>query len=386
MPLLAINLSDTLSDQIKVLVEKGLYRSFEAFLEIAAFNQLALERGATPAEIVERGHRQPRRGGHAAAVNGSARAESKAQPADVAVKTARASPPRRAVEPVARMAPPDDTTVTEEVFNATFKRLALLPRTEASPLPCEPSPNGLSSERVFGQVNRLLPLKLACRWLASAAVAEGKWPRYDLISDRLADDAATVGSLLEEWDAKNERKRDELLATGLPRRGNSASRDRFLTMFMARVTRGGEIYPATICQYQLARFNDSAIVLTEQGMAFCDLESPILDKRDTKSTVTLATAESEFLVRQIHERVPAEREDMQAVLQIVKEGKTSPADLSDAVRSRFPDDWSDSVFQTHLSGLVARLGDLRLLRRNWQGRNVLYELAEEQLVESFFKV
>ena len=89
MPLLAINLSDTLSDQIKVLVEKGLYRSFEAFLEIAAFNQLALERGATPAEIVERGHRQPRRGGHAAAVNGSARAESKAQPADVAVKTAR---------------------------------------------------------------------------------------------------------------------------------------------------------------------------------------------------------------------------------------------------------------------------------------------------------
>ena len=167
MPLLAINLSDTLSDQIKVLVEKGLYRSFEAFLEIAAFNQLALERGATLAEIVERGHRQPRRGGHAAAVNGSARAESKAQPADVAVKTARGSPPRRAVEPVARMAPPDDTTVTEEVFNATFKRLALLPRTEASPQPCEPSPNGLSSERVFGQVNRLLPLKLACRWLAS---------------------------------------------------------------------------------------------------------------------------------------------------------------------------------------------------------------------------
>ena len=58
MPLLAINLSDTLSDQIKVLVEKGLYRSFESFLEIAAFNQLAMERGATPAEIVDQGHRK----------------------------------------------------------------------------------------------------------------------------------------------------------------------------------------------------------------------------------------------------------------------------------------------------------------------------------------
>src|SRR6476661_4482222 len=58
MPLVAINLSDTLMDQIKPLVEKGQYKSFEAFLEIAAFNQLALERGANPSEIVERGHRK----------------------------------------------------------------------------------------------------------------------------------------------------------------------------------------------------------------------------------------------------------------------------------------------------------------------------------------
>lgn len=58
MPLLAINLSDTLFAQIKEHVEKGKYSSFEAFIEISAFNQLALERGATPAEIVERGHRK----------------------------------------------------------------------------------------------------------------------------------------------------------------------------------------------------------------------------------------------------------------------------------------------------------------------------------------
>ena len=62
----------------------------------------------------------------------------------------------------------------------------------------------------------------------NSAVTEGRWPRYEIISDKLADDAGTIGTLLEKWDADNERKRDELLSTGLPRRGNSASRDRFL--------------------------------------------------------------------------------------------------------------------------------------------------------------
>ncbi len=77
---------------------------------------------------------------------------------------------------------------------------------------------------------------------------------------------------------------------------------------------------------------------------------------------------------------------MSVVLKSVKDGNATPAELGEAVRPQFPDEWSDSVFQTHLSGLVARLGDLRLLRRNWLGRNVRYELGDEQQVESFFKV
>jgi hypothetical protein len=43
------------------------------------------------------------------------------------------------------------------------------------------------------------------------------------------------------------------------------------------------------------------------------------------------------------------------------------------------------VFQTHLSGLIARLGEIRLLRRSWQGRNVNYELVDPQQAESFLK-
>jgi hypothetical protein len=377
MPLLAVNLSDTLADQIKPLVEKGLYKSFETFLEIAAFNQLALERGASPAEIVEKGHRRVR---HAeGSDNGAERSmKMKAKPEPEKTK----SSPRQAQRPLARVVV-EEVAVTEEDYAAAFKRLAANGVKLDTLVVTHPDQDHLSHERVFGQVNRLLPLKLACRWLAVSAATEGKWPKYDAISDRLGDDAGIVGSLLEKWDVDNDRKRDEQLATGLPRKGNSASRDRFLTQFLGRITRGGEVYPGAVCQYQLARFEDSAVMLTEQGLAFSNLENPVIDKKDSKTTATLAPAESEFLARQVLRWVPAERDDMRLVFQAVAAGKVTPADLSAAVRSRFPAEWSDSVFSTHLSGLIARLSDLRLMKRVWQGRNVNYELGDRTQVKEF---
>jgi hypothetical protein len=277
-----------------------------------------------------------------------------------------------------------EPVVTEEDYAATFKRLAVVPGTcEDLVMLIHRDSDQATGERLFGQVNRLLPLKLACRWLASNAMTEGKWSKYDTFSDRLADDAATIGSLLERWDIEKGRKRDELLSTGLPRKGNSASRDRFLSQFVARVTRGGEIYPGAICQYHLARFRNSTLLLTDRGMAFSALKNPILDEQNAKTACTLAPAESEFLTRQILEWVPAEREDMRVVLQAVLAGKVTPTDLTEAVRSHFPAAWTESVFQTHLSGLIARLGELRLVRRSWQGRNVRYEVGDQQQVESF---
>src|SRR5260221_2574339 len=58
MTLIALKLAPSIYDKIRSYVEKGLYVSPEQFLEIAAFNQVALEAGARPDEIVSRGHRR----------------------------------------------------------------------------------------------------------------------------------------------------------------------------------------------------------------------------------------------------------------------------------------------------------------------------------------
>ena len=286
---------------------------------------------------------------------------------------------RRQAQPVAKTVPADDAISPEEV-DAAIKRLVLVERDERSPKPQPAKPHSGSEARIWGQVNRLFSLKLACRWLSSTATTEGKWPRYESISDQLAHDAAIIGTLLEQADTETNRKRDEMLATGLPRRGNSASRDRFLSQFLARITRAGAVFPGAIWQYELGTFDDSAICLTDQGQAFADLKNPVLDG-DLKASTALDTAESEFLVDQILRYVPVERDDMRIILEAVAEGKVTPADLFGAVADKFPPDWSEVMARTHVSGLIARLGDLRLLKRNWQGRNVNYELGDRTLVE-----
>ena len=74
---------------------------------------------------------------------------------------------------------------------------------------------------------------------------------------------------------------------------------------------------------------------------------------------------------------------MKAVLQAIQSGKASPTDVAAAVRAELPPGWSESMVQTHVSGVIARLGEIRLLSRTWQGRNVRYELGGADYVTSF---
>jgi DNA-binding transcriptional ArsR family regulator len=123
--------------------------------------------------------------------------------------------------------------------------------------------------------------------------------------------------------------------------------------------------------------------LTEQGVAFASLKSPILDAKDKLASSALSDEEAEFLATHIKTWVPTEWHDMRAVLEAIAAGKASPNEVVSAVRSELPSQWTDSMTQTHVSGVIARLGDIRLLRRSWQGRNVHYELGANDTVTSF---
>ena len=352
MPIVAINISPRLFDSVREMIAEGKYDTPEQFLEVAIFNQLALEKGKAS--------------GLDAANVGDAH---------------NSSPPRAsgpATSPASATSNGSKSKSGDDDRKAMEKALARLRDSDwqDNSLSAFAPPTEYFDGHIWGQVNRLLPLKIACRWLAVRAYSDGEWPRLRSISDDLADDAAAIGTGLELIDSSRKRKRDERLATGLPRRGNAASRDRFISQYIARTTRSGEIYPGAICQFGLARFEFDEIGLTPFGVELAKLSNPILDSPIDDAIATLSGQERSFFVDTIRSTVPVEKGDVQMVLDSATAGNTSPNDLLESVKSQMPKEWTDLAKRTHVAGVLARCADLGLIRRRWRGRNVTYELSE----------
>jgi len=362
MPVIAVNLAQSVYEKIKSFIEKGLYAGPEQFLEIAAFNQVALEQGLKPEEIVARGHREV---SDLQAVGAHAGVIQAARPRPRRSKRGRVRIPVRHKAPRATQAVDLSTLLARLSITDDQVTLPATVRATAQPQP----------ERLWGQVNRLFPLKFACRWLVVSNAGKSAWDRYEGISEGMSGDAATLGSQLENLDLAAGRKRDELLATGLPRRGNIASQDRFLSQFIARTTRSGEIYRGAICQYALAEFDGDRLALTDRGFELAKLKNPILDEDLRRAASNLSDEERTFLTRQVLQYVPGELHEIRLILGAVLGGQTTPEDLLASVRPPLPSEWSDVMIRTHVSGVIARLNEMGLLRRHWEGRNVNYEAA-----------
>jgi hypothetical protein len=352
MPAVVLNIAPKLFSEIQQLVDKGMYASTEQFLEIAAANQLALERGQTPAEIVERG----------------LRAEAVKAP-EPAVPGRRTRPAKSVGRRKNRKSVPPPSHMHDVIVRVAYAKLSNPnpPFAEATRRPPD--------DHLWGQVNRLFPLKLTCRWLAVTSGNSREWPVFETIANQLAGDAAVVGAVLSQMDAEAGRKRDEVLGTGLPRPGNPASQDRFLSQFVARATRAGDIYPGAVCQYALAAFDGDRIALTKIGREFAELHNPVLDAMDESLRSTLSDEERRFLLSTLLQFVPGELSDFRTILSAIKEGHSTPDGVVERVTKELPDAWSTVMVRTHIAGVIARLSELGLLARRWAGRNVRYEAS-----------
>lgn len=358
MPLVAVNLSQAALSGIKDLIDAEKYASLESFVEVAAFNQLALERS-----------------GGAQLKNSGLTVTGAPKPREGKANAGAARKKRSTIGKVERQVYLLDRPDQVEEVEVVLRPFGKVSSTAAPPRPLPMMSGEDQGDYIFGQVNRLFPMKLVCRWVMRASHSRHQWPSLSEVSEALAGDAARLGSLLEQHDLAKDRKRDDCLATGLPRRGNGPSKDRFLSQFVARVTRGGHIFPGAICQYRLASIQDQTLALSQKGIDFALLASPLLDGGLNASPTALSGEETNFLLGHILECVAQEQSDIQAVIGAVATGASTPPSLTSTLRAYLPSDWNDGEIQTHVSGLVARMSELGLLRRRWHGRHVEYELS-----------
>jgi hypothetical protein len=356
MPLIALKLEQGLYTDANALVTSGDYTDIQQLVEVALRNQLQLEQRYRAA------------GGRATEISDE-QSKSRAR---------RHSPRPTAVSPPVRSELQQRPGIAAAKMDAGWPQIAAAFRFTSerttSLEPCVVSPRP-PDEQMYALVNRLFPLKLVARWLDVQGNTIGHWPAVVDASDSLGHDVEAFGSALATRDVITKRRREEQLATSLPRVDNPKSTERFLTQFVARQTDAGEIHPAGIVQFALACIKNGQLVLSREGQELSRIQNPLIDGDGDSVEDALTVEERRLFLHQIKNYMPGEATHLRAVLQAVSSGSTSPPQLIDALRARSTERATDAAFRSHLSGVIARAVDLRLLQRRWEGRYVFYSLT-----------
>lgn len=281
-----------------------------------------------------------------------------------------------------------DGGVTTEQQSVPSKDDDLIDRPEAAKVSTVPRPDTvrLDDGPLWGQYNRIFPVKLVVRAIANGGTTqtalngEGAWIELHPLADHIADAARALGSEIQRYDDQRGRGRGEKLSTGLPVGDDEErSKDRFETHFVGRAEGTGDLTGAPPhLLFVDIRNADGAqeIGLTEAGREFATLQSPLLDG-SANADHALSASEREFYLDHVHEELPAEHQAMVTVAKAIRDGDDRPAELTNRV-AFLNTEWSESQGQTIRSGLTSRMYELGLVdRTRVSQRGIAYELTDE---------
>ncbi len=365
MPVIAIHIDDKLYAQLTGLLSKGAYSDIQQVVEVALRNQLVME-----AQVRQAGGRSVELSG-----NGS-------QPRKRSTEaTGRAPETKQSTKNSGlhvRLASKDNVSESPATADWTdiISSFRYGDKPTKGPEPCSATRRP-ADERMYALINRLFPLKLAARWIDVRGGTLGHWPSLEDVIAPLINDVAAVGAVLAKADTMSERQRDEQFATALPRPDRLESRDRFATQFLARINQAGDVRPGAIMQMALATVKNGQLILTSEGQELARLSNPIVDLKGPEADEVLTADERRVFMDQIQRYMPAEFRDSRDIMKALSSGSIGPEELLRRLHGKFPSRESDAAFRSHVSGIIARCVDMGLIRRTWEGRNVVYSATAE---------
>lgn len=337
MVVIAVDLEPKLYGQVRNAVVSGSYESIQQFLEVAAWNQLALEETTQPAPRVGRA----RKGGSEPGLSFAHEALSLMRHRGVA-----------------------DGMWRDTVSRVDPSRLGHLvePRVADDP-----------SDVLWGQTNRLLPMSTGVRVLAHM-VAEGDGPvaRRDWY-ETATTTARRIRVRLQEWDKQAGRKRGELWATAFPE-DDESSGHRYMSQFLGVPARDGSGRGgAAFLGFVAFDGPDdlSPVRMTTSGAKWASFLNPIFDTENP--TKTFSVEETSFFLEHLRRYRPGEYQLLAAVASLVAEGH-SRTEIDAQLKELYPP-WSKYI-GTMRAGAIGRLSDLGLLGRTRRGLQVDYHLTE----------
>lgn len=252
----------------------------------------------------------------------------------------------------------------------------------------EPTPDvGLETENislgrwVFGQYNKLLPVKASCRALANL-LTDDKGVELQSTARRIASEAAELGAHLLMLDRRHRHPRDELLSTAFPGHADpDKGRIRYANQFVVSVNKQGTLAGLPVDLKLINRIpgRNMEISLTSAGWTFALMDSPVLDDDIDNPTAKFSNEETSFLLEHIAANVPVEQYAYRKIISAILEGHDTPEKLRAALQ--FLEDMdpkvTSSFFATQRAGAISRMADLSLLYRDRDGIRVRYIVTDE---------
>jgi hypothetical protein len=355
-----IECSTRTKDELDELLRLGQYRDYGEAVALAVSNQLTLQRSTPAARSILLG------------------LPARAQPGPASDQGVRPAIREPGNKPAA-----SSVVSIPDIFRSTELQE---PSSDFASMPNDSFTAGQTvpiDRWIFGQHNKLLPLKASVRALAVLLNADSAGVPLSRAASDIAGEAETLGAFLRRVDESHGFIRDEALATAFP--SDSAdvnkSRLRYANQFVGSINKHGQLrgLPTDLKLVNSRGTREPKLALTEPGWYFAKLQNPILDG-SPGATERLSAAERDFLTKHVQTNVPVEDFAIRAVLRALREDASSPEELDRALASYLPPRTERPVSQAFLStqraGVISRMGDLGLVERIRDGLRVTYKVSD----------
>lgn len=269
---------------------------------------------------------------------------------------------------------------TKIITPIASSKLISLPNSKVKVVPL-PNSDQISTSQLWGQYNKLLPLKLALRVLANMVDNNEGFVNLISFQDTASDIAREIGLKLLKYESEIERPHGEKLSAGLPiGKSEFKTKLRFKNQFIGYMNKNGFIEGAigalSFVNMKRDSKGDTFIGLTEPGRQFASIANPILDTNTEKPDTVFSDDEINFYLKHIQIYLPKEVEIIKFVMDNIYQGINKPDALTTKIKE-WNNDWSDDVANTMRSGIISRLFDLRLIQKEKEGLFVTYHLTKE---------
>ena len=246
-----------------------------------------------------------------------------------------------------------------------------------------------SNDWLFGQVNRILPIKFGLRNLISYQEEYDSELDLDWFLEKAADQARIFGKILEDQDNKNNVRRDERVSVGFPLGKEEKSLSRYRSHFLGYMqsTTGhsvGALPELGFAVITQDKNDETKIGITDGGLKFGLLKNPVLD--GFYDEVTITKEESLFYIQHILKQAPGEVKALGIIVSMISNNINRPKQMNNEISKLFPK-WTKALCVTNRSGAIGRAADLGLVNRNRDGIEVFYELSDlgNEVVDIFTK-